>query len=274
MSAATGLAGLRRYTPFAVGSLQTMLRYRSTFVVNAVTATTAVSLQVFLWRAVYNGDSGSGPGGFDRAGITTYVLLAQVLGLLHANRVDEEVSGEIQRGDIAVSLIRPVSYPLTRFCAGVPVSLVNVALVGGPVVLLYAGLLPLQRPGVGGVLLFTASSLLAMVIAFEVNLLVGLAGFATTNIWGIRIVKDCVVALLAGQVVPISLMPGPLAAAARLLPFAGLVDSPLRLLLGEYRGAGAAAGILAGQAAWTGAMTLLTALAWRRAVRRVEVLGG
>ncbi|MER6398855.1 ABC-2 family transporter protein [Kitasatospora sp. NPDC001603] len=264
----------RRYTPFAAAGLQGLLQYRSTFVINAVTATTAVGLQVFLWRAVYAGRTGGLPGGYDLSELTTYVLLAQMLALLQASRVDEEVAGEVQRGDIAVSLLRPVSYPLARFAAGLPVSLVNAGTVAVPVVLLYALLLPLSAPSWAGGLLFALSAGLSLVIGFGVNLLVGLAGFVTTNIWGVRIVKDSVVAFFAGQVVPLALMPGPLAAVAHLLPFQALVDGPLRLLLGHYRGPAEAAGILAGQAGWAVGLTALAALAWRGAVRRVEVLGG
>ncbi|MFE2350045.1 ABC transporter permease [Kitasatospora cineracea] len=270
----TAVTVLRRYTPFAAASLQSLLQYRSTFLINAVTATTAVGLQVFLWRAVYAGRSGDLPGGYDLPELTTYVLLAQMLALLQASRVDEEVAGEVQRGDIAVSLLRPVNYPLARFAAGLPVSLANAGVVALPVVVLYALILPLAAPTWAGVPLFVLSAGFSMVIGFAVNLLVGLAGFLTTNIWGIRIVKDSVVAFFAGQVVPLALMPGPLAAVAHVLPFQGLVDGPLRLLLGHYQGPAAAAGILAVQAAWAAALAGVAALAWRGAVRRVEVLGG
>ncbi|MFF2409942.1 ABC transporter permease [Streptomyces sp. NPDC058092] len=265
---------LRRYTPFASASLQGLLQYRSTFAMSALTASTAAGVQIFLWRAVYTSRDGGLPGGFDLPQLTTYVLLAQVLGLLQASRVDEEVAGEVQRGDIAISLLRPVNYPLTRFVAGLPVSLSNAVLVAVPVMTLYALLLPLAVPSWTGAVLFTFSAGLSLVIGFGVNLLVGLAGFITTNIWGVRVVKDSVVALFAGQVVPLSLMPGPLAAVAHALPFQGMVDSPLRLLLGRYDGVAGALGILLGQAVWAGVLTALAALAWNSAVRHVEVLGG
>ncbi|MFI9826519.1 ABC transporter permease [Streptomyces sp. NPDC051913] len=265
---------MKRYATFAGAGLQALLQYRSTFLISAVTATTAVGVQVFLWRAVYAGRDSGVLGGFDLPTLTTYVLLAQILGLVQANRVDEEVSGEVQRGDIAVSLVRPVSYPLARFAAGLPVSLTNAVLVAVPVLLLYAVLLPLTTPTATGVLLFGCSAALSLVIGFGVNLLVGLAGFVTTNIWGVRVVKDTVVAFFAGQVVPLALMPGPLAGVAHVLPFQGMVDGPLRLLLGRYDGLLDAAGILGVQLFWAVALSGLAAVAWRGAVRRVEVLGG
>lgn len=274
MTGPAPLASLRRYAPFGVASLQGLLQYRSSFAVSALTAATAVGVQVFLWRAVYEGGDGGPLGGYTSAQLTTYVLLAQVLGLLHASRVDEEVAGEVQRGDIAVSLLRPVSYPLARFAAGLPVSLCNAVLVAVPLVVLYALLLPLTAPTWPRALLFAVSAALSLVIGFGINLLVGLAGFVTTNVWGVRIVKDSVVAFFAGQVVPLSLMPGPLAAVAHALPFQGMVDGPLRLLLGRYDGVSGAAGILAVQLGWAALLTGACTLAWRRAVRRLEVLGG
>ncbi|MET7286404.1 ABC-2 family transporter protein [Streptomyces sp. NPDC005573] len=264
----------RRYLPFATASLQGLLQYRSTFLMSALTAATAAGVQVFLWRAVYAGSPGGLLGGYDLPRLTTYVLLAQVLGLMQASRVDEEVSGEVQRGDIAVSLLRPVSYPLARFVAGLPVSLTNATLVAVPVVLTYALLLPLTAPSWAGVVLFACSAGLSLIIGFGVNLLVGLVGFVTTNVWGVRIVKDSVVAFFAGQVVPLALLPGPLAALAHVLPFQGMVDSPLRLLLGRYDGPLDAAGILGVQLLWAAVLSALAAFAWSRAVRRVEVLGG
>jgi ABC-2 type transport system permease protein len=107
-----------------------------------------------------------------------------------------------------------------------------------------------------------------------VNLLTGMTGFLTTNTWGVRMVKQSVVSFFAGQLVPIALMPGPLAALARALPFRGMVDGPLTLLLGRYDGLAGAAGVLAQQLAWAAGLCLLCALLWRAALGRLEVLGG
>ncbi|MET9451806.1 ABC transporter permease [Streptomyces cinerochromogenes] len=268
-------ARVRHYLPFATGGLQSLLQYRSTFVTTGVTAAAGAAVTVFLWRAVYAGaPPGGGPGGFTSEGITTYLLMAQVLQVLHANRVDDEVAAEVYRGDVAVMLVRPVSYPVVRFFACLPVVAANAVLVGVPVLALFALVVPLTAPRPVDVVLFLVSTALSVLLAFLVNLLTGMTGFVTTNTWGVRMVKQSVVAFFAGQLVPLALMPGPLAAVASALPFRGMVDGPLTLLLGRYDGVSGAADVLARQIGWAAGLTLLSALLWRASLSRLEVLGG
>ncbi|MBQ0977936.1 ABC-2 family transporter protein [Micromonospora sp. M61] len=263
---------LRRYAPIALAGVHAALQYRATIVLSAVTAATGTALQVFLWRAVYAHTST--PPGLALTSLTTYVVLAQVLALLHANKVDDVVAGEVYRGDIAVSLLRPANYVLTCLVTNLPAAVVTAALAGGPVLLAFALLTPLRTPTLANVLLFSVAAALSVLLAFEVNLLVGLAAFVSTNTWGIRMIKNAGVAFLAGQIVPLSLLPQDVARVIRLLPFQGLIDGPLRLLLGTYRSAAEAGGILAVQAVWVLVLLGVTALAWRGALRRIEVVGG
>ncbi|MEV5597484.1 ABC-2 family transporter protein [Streptomyces sp. NPDC052496] len=263
------------YLPFATGGLQSLLQYRSSFVTTGITAAAGAAVSVFLWRAVYAGSPpGGGPGGFTTGTVTTYLLMAQVLQVLHANRVDDEVAAEVYRGDVAVMLVRPVSYPVVRFFACLPVVVANAVLVGVPVLGLFALLVPLTVPRPVDALLFLVSTVLSVLLAFLVNLLTGMTGFLTTNTWGVRMVKQSVVAFFAGQLVPLALMPGPLGALASVLPFQGMVDSPLTLLLGRYDGAAGAVGVLALQGGWVAGLALLGAVLWRAALSRLEVLGG
>lgn len=265
---------LRRYLPFATSSFQAMLQYRSNFFVSLATTATSTAVVVFLWRTVYADSPGTGPGGFGIDGITTYLIAAQVLAVLHANQVDSEIGQDILRGDIAVALIRPVSYPVMRIFTALPVVVANVLMVGLPTLLFFAVLFPLLLPTPTDLLLFLLATVPSVAIAFSVNMLVGLSGIVTTNIWGVRIVKESVVVFFAGQLVPISLMPAPLAAVAAVLPFQSMVYAPVRLLLGHYGGPAEAAAILAGQLVWAVLLVGACALLWRVFLRRVQVLGG
>lgn len=269
------VTALRAYVPFATGGLQSLLRYRSMFVVTGTTAAAGAAVTVFLWRAVYaDAPASGGPGGFTLSGVTTYLLVAQALQVLHSNRVDDEVAAEVYRGDVAVMLVRPVSYPLVRLFACLPVVAANAVLIAVPVIALFACVVPLTVPRPGDAALFAVSAVLSVLIAFCVNLLTGMTGFITTNTWGVRMVKQSLVAFFAGQLVPIALMPGPLAALARALPFRGMIDGPLTLLLGRYDGMAGAVEVLAQQAAWALALAVTSALLWRKALTRLEVLGG
>lgn len=263
-----------RYTAFMSAKTHTFLQYRGALAMTATGGVISVAVQVFLWRAVAANAAGGRVGGFDGRQLTTYILVAQLLALVHANRVDEEIAEDIYTGSIVASVIRPVSYPLMRLAVAIPVVTLNAVFVAGPVLVPFLLLVPLSVPTPARAVMFVASVLLSVVIAFLVNLLVGYAGLLTTNNWGLRNVKDGVVSFLAGRLMPISVMPGALATVCAALPFQGMVYAPTRLLLGGYHGTGEAVGILGQQAAWVLVLSLLSGLVWRRVRRRLEVFGG
>jgi ABC-2 type transport system permease protein len=264
----------RCYLPMASAGLHTLLQYRISLLTSISSAAVSTTVQLFLWRAIYAGAADGTLGGMTREQMMTYILVSNLLVMLLANRVEDEVSGEIYRGDIAVNLVRPLSYPLLRFFACLPVVGTNAVLAGLPLVALLVSVPGLAGPGPADTAFFLAAAVFSVLIGFAVNFLVGMTGFITTNTWGIRYVKGSVVAFFSGQVVPISLMPGGLAAVAGALPFQSMVSAPARLFLGQYGSRGEAFWILGQQAAWVAALLGLCALLWRRAVGRLEVLGG
>lgn len=260
------------YWAVAVAGVHANLQYRAAAALSVFSAALACALQVFLWHAVY-AEADRLPG-IALNSLTTYVVVAQLLGLLHANKVDDVVSGEVYRGDIAVSLLRPVSYAATCMATHLPSAVVTAALAGIPVLIVFALLTTMRIPTPLDLILFAVATMLGMLLAFELNFLVGLAAFLTTNTWGIRMIKNAGVAFLAGQVVPLDLLPEQVASVVRLLPFQGLVDGPLRLLTGSYDGAADVLVILSTSAAWVLVLLALGRLAWRAALGRIEVLGG
>jgi len=256
----------------ALAGIHATLQYRAALVLSAVSAALACALQVFLWHAVYaNAEHLPGIG---LPSLTTYVVVAQLLGLLHANKVDDVVSGEVYRGDIAISLLRPVSYAATCMATHLPAAVVTAVLAGVPVLCVFSLLTTMRVPTLLDLALFSVATLIGMLLAFELNFLVGLAAFMTTNTWGIRMIKNAGVAFLAGQVVPLDLLPEQVRQALRMMPFQGLVDGPVRLLTGAYDGPADVLAVLSTSAAWVAVLLVLGVAAWRAALGRIEVLGG
>lgn len=175
---------LRRYVPFATSSLQASMQYRADLLVSLLTTSVSTAVVVFLWRAVIGQHPDGALGGFSVAGITTYLLAAQLLTLMHNSKAGEDTSQEIVGGDIAVSLVRPVSYPVSRVFMALPTALTNLVLVGLPLVAIFALLFPMSAPSPLGLALFVLAAVPSVVIAFSVQLLVGMSALITTNTWG------------------------------------------------------------------------------------------
>ncbi|MCI4042781.1 ABC-2 family transporter protein [Streptomyces sp. TRM75563] len=265
---------LRRYVPFATSSLQASLQYRADLLVSLLTTSVSTAVVVFLWRAVIGQHPDGALGGFSVAGITTYLLAAQLLTLMHNSKAGEDTSQEIVGGDIAVSLVRPVSYPVSRVFMALPTALTNLVLVGLPLVAIFALLFPMSAPSPLGLALFVLAAVPSVVIAFSVQLLVGMSALITTNTWGVGMVVNSLIVFLSGALVPLDLLPRPIEAIASFLPFQSMVYGPVQLLMERYDGFGEAAQIMLRQGVWAVVMVLVGALVWRTALRRIEVLGG
>jgi ABC-2 type transport system permease protein len=78
--------------------------------------------------------------------------------------------------------------------------------------------------------------------------------------------------LLAGQIAPLALLPGPLQALAYLLPFGYMLGVPADLLRGGPDPATALA-LMAGQAVWVAAAWAAYRAVWRAGLRQFSAVG-
>ena len=83
------------------------------------------------------------------------------------------------------------------------------------------------------VLAFVPAVVLAFLLRFLSGWTLALAGFWTTRVFAINEVYCVAMLFLSGQMVPLSLLPGPVQALAAVLPFRWMVAFPVELLLGR-----------------------------------------
>ena len=79
--------------------------------------------------------------------------------------------------------------------------------------------------------------------------------------------------ILSGSLLPLTLYPDSWQRVITLLPYAQMLDAPIRLYTGDTP-AGAAAGILGIQAAWIVLLTALGIRLWNRHQRKIVLQGG
>ena len=96
---------------------------------------------------------------------------------------------------------------------------------------------------------------------------------ATLTDRGPNVLFNALIIVFSGNLLPLALYPDWARTALLVQPFAGMLDIPLRLYVGELSGA-AAAGGLALQAGWTLTLIALGRWALSRVMRRLEVQGG
>jgi ABC-2 type transport system permease protein len=248
------------------------LQYRGAVLGGIVCQLAFGLILVALYRALYAGK----PQALPISHVTSYVWLQQAFfRMLVAS--DPELLDRIRTGGIAYDLCRPLDlygYYYARITAQ---KLMGSLLRAAPM-LLFAACLPegwgLMAPaslpalGLGSLALalglLCVSALENITMAFTMK---------TLDSRGVQAMLSMLMMVFSGNILPLPLFPDSWQRVITALPYAQLVDAPIRLYTGEY-GVGQAWGILARQALWTAALVGLGVLLWHRHQKKLVVQGG
>ena len=221
---------------------------------------------IALYRALYAGKPQTMP----FSSVATYVWLQQAFfRMLLAS--DGDLLDKIRTGNIAYDLCRPLQlygYYYSRIMAQ---KLLGSLLRAAPM-LVFAALLP---EGWGIAAPVSLPAFCVAVLALFLGLLCMCAlenvtmGFTmrTLDSRGMQAMLNLLMMILSGNILPLTLFPDSWQKVITALPYAQLLDAPIRLYTGE-RALSDAPGALLLQAAWAAAIVGLGLLLWRMGASR------
>lgn len=212
-------------------------------------------------------------GGLGRGQFVAYYLVLILANQLTYSQTNWTVGDRIRYGQYNMVLLRPLSPLYDTLASEVAGKVVYMAFVVPAVGLLALLLHPELHVAPANGLAFVPALGLAWLLRFFWGYWVALLAFWATRADALLAVQDALVFLLAGQVAPIALLPAPLQAAARVLPFRYMVGFPVEVLAGQVGPGGVLPG-LAIQAGWLAVALALYALVWRAGLRRYTAVGG
>lgn len=212
--------------------------------------------------------------GYTLAQAATYVWLGQALLAPIEAFGTREVSQRVHQGEIAIDLLRPISFLGLYYAQKLGRSGFLLLGRGLPPLLAGALLTGLALPEDPlSCLLGVVSVLLAITLAFLADMMVNLAAFWLLETRGLTIVYNALMNLLSGFLIPILWFPDWLLALARATPFPSMVQTPIDTLSGRVP-PGEALGLMATQLAWVAVLAVAAQLMLRAGVRNAEVQGG
>ena len=248
------------------------LQYRGAVVGGIVCQVFFGLILVALYRALYAGR----PQAMPISSVTTYVWLQQAFFrmLLAA---DADLLDKIRTGGIAYDLCRPVQMYGYYYARIMAQKLLGSLMRAAPM-LVFAVLLPegwgisapVSLPALGAAALALGVGLLC-VCALE-NVTMGFT-MRTLDPRGVQALLNLLMMILAGNILPLTLFPDSWQKVITALPYAQLLDAPIRLYTGE-RALADAPGVLAMQAGWTALIAAFGLLLWRSNQKRLVLQGG
>jgi ABC-2 type transport system permease protein len=227
-------------------------------------------IYLFVWMTAA-GDEGIGD--FSRGVFVGYYLVLIVVNQLTYSQTNWTVGDQIRSGTMNIHLLRPISPVFDAIASEIAGKVVYMVFII-PITLMLGWLLhPEIHTNWQLVFLGVLATMLAWALRFAWGYWIALLAFWSTRANALLAVQDSLTFLLAGQVAPISLLPGALKSLAVVLPFRYMIGFPVEVLTGQVSGVALVTGF-AIQAAWLAATLVVLALMWRAGLRQYSAVGG
>lgn len=246
--------------------------YRLEVVTSLVSALMILVLNASVWRAAVSGRAHLA--GLPALELGTYVIVAWTVTTVSTTRLEEHLGNRFRTGEIAAELVRPLDLQAFLVARDLGRALATLVVTAVPVLVCGALLFPIAWPThlwTWPVVLVSVG--LGVLIGAQFSFLVGLASFRLKSVSGIAQLKNTLVALLSGAVVPLDVLPDVVRPIVLALPFQGMSHTAATLFL-ERVPADALWRPLGVQVSWAIALFLACRLAWRRALVHLTVQGG
>jgi len=233
-------------------------------------------LVYFLWKAIYASSGVDVVNGMTFTDTMIYLILATSLFNFLEMFVVWDMSRSIQSGKIILDLLKPMKFRTYTFWSYsgshvvlfvltfIPTFIVVMIVTNGAI---HIGL---------NIVWFVISTLMALIINFNIEMLVATVCLYTESTWGINIVKETIVLLLSGASIPLAFFPEGLRTVVEYLPFRAVYDIPLTILL-EKNGSDTWEGLLPMfglQLIWIAVLSIAGILFWNHSVKKITVNGG
>ncbi|MFC5531103.1 ABC transporter permease [Cohnella yongneupensis] len=266
---------MRAYGYLIKMRILTAIAYRFDVWIGMVGDVIMLAASVFVWKAAYGSDAlGSGASVVGLEGMITYTVISVLMAAVFSTGVQNTIYQQVREGNIAMDLMRPLNLLGIYFSedlGSMVSSLVNKAI---PLVLMAALLFGFPMPDnalAGG--LFALSCLLSFMILWLMSAMIGLVAFWVAELGNLGMVKDALVRVLSGSMVPLWFFPAGLQRVSEWLPFQYTYQLPISIYIGMTK-PGEAVRSMGVQAVWIALLGALLAWIWTHARGKVMVQGG
>ena len=233
-------------------------------------------LVYYLWKAIYASSGVDVVNGMTFTDTMIYLILATSLFNFLEMFVVWDMSRSIQSGKTILDLLKPMKFRTYTFWSYSGSHVVSFIMTFIPtfivVMIVTHGAIHMGL----NLLWFIISTLFALIVNFNIEMIVATICLYTESTWGINIVKETIVLLLSGASIPLAFFPDKLRAAVEYMPFRAVYDIPLSILL-QKNGSDTLEGLLpmfGFQLLWIVILTCAGSLFWNYSVKKITVNGG
>lgn len=263
---------MKAYLEYAKNGFMDNSAHRMHVFLGAIVNVIYIVILFFLWKSIYSGKEVINGMTFNQTMI--YITFATALFGLFQTYVENYISCRVIFGSIIVDFVKPIDFQSQVLFRSLGTMVFNLFVITIPVIILSVFVFHLKY-FVGINLIFFAIALIFAVLLINIlDFTVGLVSFYTESIWGITVIKEVLVATMAGVYVPLEFYPEKVRVVLDVLPFKAIYHTPLTLLVDTSISSANMLYMLTQQFIWLLILFILSRILFKRAFKSVISNGG
>lgn len=255
-------------------SFQEASAYRAFFIFSIISNLIYTLIIYFLWNAIYSSAESDVINGMTFEQTFVYLSLAGSMSLILTTYIEWGMSREIKTGNITRYFTRPVDFQFQIYSKSFG------DVISSFIIMFIPSFIIAYIFSSGGINLgvnipfFIISFVLAALINITIDFLIGLICFYTESVWGISIMKETIVLLLSGGVIPLAFFPDKLRHIVEFLPFQAIYNLPMQILTNKSYALADYGKDLLIQVFWVAVLIVFSRICCKQAVKAVVINGG
>jgi len=224
---------MKKYWQIAKNTWDETVSFRLNFVMWRVRVVLQILTLYFLWFSILPKETSFFA--YSQSHILTYILGTSLISAFVLSSRSYSVGDEINRGDLSNFLIKPINYFFYHFARDISDKTMNIVFSITELTILFFILRPplfIQTDALY-FSLFIIATLLALLLYFFFNFLLGMVGFWSPEVWAPRFIFFTVITFFAGGLFPLDILPQKIFTIFQFLPFSYLLYFPLKIYLGQ-----------------------------------------
>lgn len=262
---------MRTYVEFALKKFQNKMTYRLEFFMGIVNTVITIVVYLCIYKALYGNQT-------EIDGITFSMVATNFvisLGLSSAFEYNEMFLQEkVHDGSITNEFLKPVNFILRLLAENIGEGLFKVVFQFFPALAITMLYTKLCAPkSMLHLLIMLLSVFLGYIILWLTGFIVQTWSFWLFSVWGIMTIKNVIVKILSGTLLPLWFMPHIVRKIIAFTPFESIYFTPVQIYLGEFQWMEIMRK-LGTQIMWIGILWLIVDFFWKKGVKKLVVQGG
>lgn len=263
---------MRKYREIIRIYLKTQLAWRSDVVFNMLFTITRILFAYLLWKIIF--EQQDTVAGFNFHGMLSYYIISSFLSQLEMSRgISEDITNRIREGKFSNFMVMPVNIEgyFTAMETGIILFYLFFDLLAAGVWIFVFKIQFVFTSSAYLIICAVVMILLGLFFMVQLNYYLGILTFKYEEISTFLMIKNNLVALITGSVIPLALFPEGILRCMRFLPFYYVTYLPSMLLVGRCEEE-AIGGILI-LLCWCVFLQILIMVTWKRYRTKYDSVG-